>query len=343
MPATETSLAETRAVVLVLRACLAARGVSGWQASAVIERLGSARRVLAGGFQPETKWELAVRSAVRDAAPTVADDERVATEMEAWGDEGIRLVTVLGDHYPLNLRFIWDRPPILWYRGELEAEDAYALAVVGTRNPTDEGRRRARKMARLLAERGVTVLSGLAKGIDTEAHTAALHAGGRTVAVLGHGHHHMYPKENAALAQAIADQGAVVSLFQPDTPPTRRTFPMRNVVTSGMGQGTTVIQASRTSGARLQARLAVEHGKHAFFLRSLVEEYEWAREFASKRGAITVSDVEEVLPYLRDPSELARLYEQEGDTIRAANAEPPPPVQRRMVHVAGRDQQQLSL
>jgi DNA processing protein len=232
---------------------------------------------------------------------------------------------------------------VLWYRGLLEAEDTYALAVVGTRNPTDDGRRRARKMARLLAERGVTVLSGLAKGIDSEAHTATLEAGGRTVAVLGHGHHHMYPKENAALAEAIAEQGAVVSLFQPDTPPTRRTFPMRNVVTSGMGQGTAVIQASHTSGARLQARLAVEHGKYAFFLRSLVDEYEWAREFATKRGAIVVSDVEEVLPYLREPGELARLYDQEGDTIRAANAEPPAPVQQRMAHVADRDQQQLSL
>lgn len=343
MPTAETATAETRAVVLVLRACLAARGVSGWQASAAIERVGSARAVLAGDFEPTTKWELAVRAAVRDAAPTGEADRRLAAEIDAWTSEGIRLVTVLDGDYPLNLRFVWDRPPALWYRGRLEAEDAYALAVVGTRNPTDEGRRRARKMARLLAEHGVTVLSGLAKGIDTEAHTAALDAGGRTVAVLGHGHHHIYPKENAGLAAAIAAHGAVVSLFQPDTPPTRRTFPMRNVVTSGMGQGTAVIEASSTSGARLQARLAVEHGKHAFFLRSLVDEYEWAREFAAKRGAIVVSDVEEVLPHLREPGELARLYEQEADAIRAANAEPPVPVQRRLAHVADRDQQRLSL
>ena len=343
MPTIETSTAETRAVVLVLRACLAARSVSGWQAAAAIERMGSARRVLAGDFEPATKWELAVRGAVRDAAPAPDADDKLAQEMDAWAKEGIRLVTVLDEHYPLNLRFVWDRPPVLWYRGELERADAYALAVVGTRNPTDDGRRRARKMARLLAKRGVTVLSGLAKGIDTEAHEATLEVGGRTVAVLGHGHHHMYPKENAVLAGAIAEHGAVVSLFQPDTPPTRRTFPMRNVVTSGMGQGTAVIQASQTSGARLQARLAIEHGKHAFFLRSLVDEYEWAREFAAKRGAIIVSDVEEVLPYLRDPGELARLYDQEGDTIRAANAEPPLPAQRRMAHIADRDQQQLSL
>src|SRR5438270_14060737 len=114
----------------------------------------------------------------------------------------------------------------------------------------------------------------------------------------------MYPKDNEALADAIAERGAVFSQFFPSTPPTRRTFPLRNVVTSGMGQGTIVIEANQTSGARLQARLAIEHGKRALLLRSLVEEYEWAREFASKGGAVVIDDVDEVLAMLRKPAAL---------------------------------------
>jgi DNA processing protein len=250
---------ETRALLLLARACLATTGVALWQVSAAVQRVGSARAVLAGDFEPTTHWELEVRSAVRGFERELGDAEKqLDEELLEWEDEGLRVTTVLDGDYPLNLRWVWDRPPFLFYRGELrQLDDAYALAVVGTRQPSDAGRRRARRMARLLAERGVTVLSGLAAGIDTEAHEATMEAGGRTVAVLGHGFGRpVYPKENEALAEDIAKRGALVSIFFPGTPPTRKTFPMRNVVTSGMGQGTVVIQASETSGARLQARAA---------------------------------------------------------------------------------------
>jgi DNA processing protein len=118
---------------------------------------------------------------------------------------------------------------------------------------------------------------------------------------------------------------------------------MRNVVTSGMGQGTIVVEASGTSGARLQARLAIEHGKSAFLLQSLFEEYEWAREFARKEGAVVISDVDEVLGRLRDPGDLARAWKQDAEAIIAANAQPPVYVQRRMSRVAARGQAQLTL
>ncbi len=333
---------ETRALVLASRACLAVRGVALWQLSATVERLGSARQALAGDFEPRTEWEAGVRAAVRAARLDGGEEALLAEEMHGWEQSGLKLVSVLDDEYPLNLRFVWDRPPLLWYRGELRPDDAFSVAVVGTRRPSEDGRRRAGKMASLLAARGVTVLSGLAAGIDTEAHTATLEAGSRTVAVLGHGLlRPVYPNENSGLAEAIAERGALVSMFFPTTPPTRSTFPMRNVVTSGMGQGSVVIEATRTSGARLQARLAVEHGKPAFFLRSLVADHEWAREFAAKRGAVIVDDVDDVLPHLRMPDELARVWAAEGEAIREANAAPPAPVARRLAHVLERDQQRL--
>jgi DNA processing protein len=215
-------------------------------------------------------------------------------------DEGIGLTTVLDADYPANLRTIFNLPPFLFFRGALRPEDARAVAVVGTRQASSWGLSRARKLAALLVEHGVTVLSGLARGIDTAAHDECVLRGGRTIAVLGTGIRRTYPKENEALAERICDQGALVSQFWPDAPPMGSNFPRRNVVTSGLGQGTVVIEASPTSGAKMQARLALEHGKKVFLLKSLVESRPWARSYL-ERGAIRVEDGTEILRYLRSP------------------------------------------
>jgi DNA processing protein len=203
----------------------------------------------------------------------------------------------------VNLRTIYNLPPFLFYRGSLRPEDAFSVAVVGTRQASPEGVSRAERMARLLVEADVTVLSGLARGIDTVAHRACLEAGGRTIAVLGSGIRRVYPAENAELAERIAASGAVVSQFWPDAAPTSYTFPRRNVVTSGMSQGTVVIEASATSGAKMQARLAIEHGKQVFLLRSLVTEREWARRYLERPRVHEVSDVADILRLLRSPEE----------------------------------------
>jgi DNA processing protein len=174
---------------------------------------------------------------------------------------------------------------------------------VGTRAPSPKGIDRAERMARLLVEAGVTVLSGLARGIDTAAHRACLDAGGRTIAVLGSGIRRVYPSENAELADRIADSGAVVSQFWPDSAPATYNFPRRNVVTSGMSQGTVVIEATATSGAKMQARLAIEHGKQVFLLHSLVTEREWAQRYLQRPRVHEVFDVADILRLLRSPDE----------------------------------------
>ena len=165
-------------------------------------------------------------------------------------------------------------------------------------------------MASLLAEKGVTVLSGLARGIDTAAHEACLDAGGRTIAVLGSGIRRIYPPENISLAERIVESGAVVSQFWPDTAPTSYTFPRRNVVTSGMGQGTVVVEASATSGAKMQARLAIEHGKQVFLLKSLVTERGWARKYLDRPRVYEVSDVDDIIRALRTPEDMRNRAEQ---------------------------------
>jgi DNA processing protein len=243
-------------------------------------------------------------AALAAAADGLGERQRAVEEtLASTESDGIRLTTVLDDHYPTNLRTVYNLPPFLFYRGTLQPDDARSVAVVGTRVPSPEGISRAERMARLLAEAGVTVLSGLARGIDTVAHRACLDAGGRTIAVLGSGIRRVYPPENAELADRIAGSGAVVSQFWPDSPPATYNFPRRNVVTSGLSQGTVVIEATATSGAKMQARLAIEHGKQVFLLHSLVTEREWARRYLQRPRVHEVSDVADILRLLRSPDE----------------------------------------
>jgi DNA processing protein len=236
--------------------------------------------------------------------------DRVDHELSLAAAVGARLVTVLDPDYPVNLRLVPNLPPFLFVRGELLADDVRAVAVVGTREASTGGLRKARQLACQLSTRHVTIVSGLARGIDTEAHLAALESGGRTVAVLGTGITRCYPAENEGLANRIVDEGgALVSQFWPSRPPGRDTFPRRNVVTSGISQGTVVIEATSTSGAKMQARLALEHGKEVFLLRSLVTDQRWARDYL-KRGAIEVARVDDVLRHLIEPDRLQQVDTQ---------------------------------
>ena len=260
-------------------------GLQGLMAGEVVEQSQDARAT-----------QRRVRAALEH--DLVRELERAHDELERATAAGAQLVTVLDDEYPANLRVIFNLPPFLFHVGELRREDARSVAVVGTREASREGLESARRMARRMTEAGVTVVSGLAAGIDTAAHQETLEHGGRTIAVLGTGILRTYPKENARLAEEIAARGALASQFWPSQPPTRYTFPRRNVVTSGMGQGTVVIEASRTSGAKMQARLALEHGKQVFLVSRLVTSQAWARKYLD-RGAIEVRHADDVLGRLR--------------------------------------------
>jgi DNA processing protein len=168
--------------------------------------------------------------------------------------------------------------------------------VVGTRAASAEGLRQAEHLGHELVARDVTVISGLAKGVDAAAHEGTLAAGGRTIAVMGTGIERIYPREHAELAERIVESGgALVSQFWPDSPPTRFRFPMRNRTMSGMALGTVVVEASGTSGARMQARIALEHGKRVFLVSGLVTRETWAQRFLERPGATEIGDVDEVL------------------------------------------------
>lgn len=250
-----------------------------------------------------------LRTALADTQDARA---RVENELQAAAAAGARLTTVMDEDYPANLRMIPNLPPFLFYLGELRTQDARSAAVVGTRNATEAGMRRAANMATGLADEDVVIFSGLAKGIDTAAHTATLDAGGRTVAVMGTGiAAKVYPAQNASLATRIVEEdGALLSQFWPTSGPATWTFPRRNVVTSGASMGSIVIEASSTSGAKMQARIAAEHGKQVFLIHSLATSEPWAAKMIEDHRAVEVFELTDVLTRLGTAERVQRAGQQ---------------------------------
>lgn len=186
---------------------------------------------------------------------------------------GARLLTLADAEYPRALRFIYDPPPLLYVRGRLLPEDAQAIAVVGARSASPYGIAVAQALSRDLATSGITVVSGLAVGIDGAAHRAALRAGGRTIAVLGCGIDIVYPPGHRRLAEEIAEHGAVVSEFPIGEPPRSFNFPRRNRIVSGLSLGVIVVEAGEHSGSLITARLAAEQGKEVMAVPGQVGTY----------------------------------------------------------------------
>jgi DNA processing protein len=219
--------------------------------------------------------------------------EAASAEIAAWAAAGIRVLGCFDQEYPAQLRDIREMPPILFCRGVLQP-DLRAVAVVGSREASDRGLQIAQIIASGLASQGITVVSGLAKGIDTAAHRAALASGGRTVAVIGTGIRRYYPDENRSLQDRISERGLVVSQFWPDSPPSKTSFPMRNAVMSGYAGATVVVEAGSKSGARIQARLALQHGRPVI-LTDQVMRQDWARAFADNPGVHVAQGIAELL------------------------------------------------
>ncbi|MBN2491863.1 MAG: DNA-processing protein DprA [Planctomycetes bacterium] len=202
-----------------------------------------------------------------DAAELAAAAARrpVEEECAAAAAAGIRILTREDGDYPLLLREVKGAPPVLYVRGSLDAgRDAPAVAVVGTRRPTPYGRNVARQLGRQLGRAGITVVSGLARGVDAAAHEGALEGGGRTVAVLGCGLDRCYPPEHDRLLEAVARAGAVLSEFPLGSLPLAGNFPRRNRIISGLVRGVVVVEAAERSGSLITARLALEQGREVF-------------------------------------------------------------------------------
>ena len=188
----------------------------------------------------------------------------LAQELELIEQHQCHIVTINDDTYPPLLKQIDDPPALLYIIGEFPLQDAPSIAIVGSRSPTEYGKTTSQQLSYQLAERGITVVSGFARGIDTCVHRGALEAGGRTIAVFGCGLSIIYPETNRALATEIIESGALISEFPMTMPPRGKNFPRRNRVISGLTLGTLVVEASERSGSLITARHAAEQGREVF-------------------------------------------------------------------------------
>ena len=202
----------------------------------------------------------------RATAAIVAQRPNVSpeAEMERLARQGVHAFTWNDDAYPPRLKEIYDLPPVLYVRGELTDADEWAVGVVGTRRPTPYGRQVAEHLAADLAGQGITIISGLARGIDAIAHRAALERGGRTVAVMASGLDIVYPPEHLKLAQEVREAGALVSDYPLGTQPRGEYFPRRNRIMSGLSLGVLVVEGDVKSGAMITAGLALEQNREVF-------------------------------------------------------------------------------
>jgi DNA processing protein len=283
-----TTAFESAALVALLRL-----GRRPWSVYAdLVEENGSAEAVLERELDRDENEQTRLMPEAPEPLLTQA-----ATDLQAWTAAGIRPTTILDPDYPENLRAVHDRPPLIFVAGRLVKRDSRAVAVIGTRRPSPEGLSAAEAITSHLVTAGFTVVSGLAAGIDTAVHTAALQRNRRTVAVIGTGLNRAYPPQNAGLQREIAEQGAVVSQFWPDAPPRREAFPQRNATMSGIALATVIVEASQRSGARIQARRALNHGRPVFLAKPTLSE-PWARDFARRPGAHPLETPDQIVAAL---------------------------------------------
>jgi len=212
---------------------------------------------------------------------------------------GINVIIWDDDLYPRRLKEIDQPPPVLYTLGDLTVQDEWAVAIVGTRRMTGYGRQVTEELAELLARHGVTVVSGLARGVDASAHQTCLTHGGRTIAVLGSGVDRIYPPEHRKLAEDIAKNGAVISDYPPGTPPESNNFPPRNRIISGLSRVVVVIEAGITSGALITSTFAAEQGRDVFALPgSIYANQSKGTNRLIQQGARPLIDVKDVLDAL---------------------------------------------
>jgi len=245
-----------------------------WVAFGRVPQLGRARFSLLESYFSSMReaWhapsaslqQAGLRGSVLSALLAARDGIEPEAAMEELERAGVKALTWSDEAYPSRLREIYDKPPVIYVRGKLVSADEWCVSLVGTRRATAYGRQAAEELARELAQNGITVVSGLARGIDTIAHKAVVAAGGRTLAVLACGLDTIYPPENLRLAHEIAEQGALVSDYALGTRPQAQFFPRRNRIMVGLSLGVLVVEGDVKSGALITARQALDENREVF-------------------------------------------------------------------------------
>lgn len=293
---------------------LSRAGVTPRMARALLDHFGSAELILAAPSREVAGIEGLNKRALEKLQQ--AKEVDVSSDIEKLQEMGASLITIEDQAYPPNLREIHDPPPVLYVRGKLEEQDKFAVSIVGTRRPSNAGSQIASEIGRDLARGGLTVVSGMAYGIDSAAHQGAIAAGGRTIAVAGCGIDIVYPPANRHLFEQITEHGAVLTEFPIGTEPEPWQFPVRNRIISGLSLGTVVIEAPEKSGALLTAGCAADQGRDVFVVPGDVRTgLSKGAHTLLREGAKLIEGAEDVLQEMGVPVEAAekRLSEIPAD------------------------------
>ena len=281
-------------------------GLGTRKAALLLERFQSARGVFHASVPELTASGVPPSTAQSIVSGCTFDD--AATQQAKVAAQGVTLIPLLDERYPKRLRQIFDPPPLLFARGRIQLLETVMIGIVGTRRPTTYGTAATDRLSRDLALAGITIASGMARGIDTAGHKAALAVGGNTVAVLGCGVDQVYPAENRKLAEEIAAKGLLLSEFAMGTPAYPQNFPIRNRIVSGLSAGVMVVEGAKYSGSAITARLAVEQGRELFAVPgNITSNMSWVPNLMIKQGAKLVQEAEDVLAEL-SPEDRRRIH-----------------------------------
>ncbi len=306
-------------------------GVGPNKIRALVARFGFSERIFSASVR-----ELCEAVDRRAAEEIKRSDGRdyAREQLEQLKRHNARLVSYWDDAYPALLKQIYDPPAFLFVKGEFREQDRHAVAVVGTRQPTRYGQAVAERLSADLARHGLTIVSGLAYGIDTLAHRAALNVEGRTLAVLGTGVDLIYPQKNRKLAERIVSHGALISEFPMGTPPDWTNFPRRNRLISGLSLGTAVVEAGQRSGALITAAMALDQNREVFAVPGNIDSPKSVgTNGLIKQGAKVVTGSEDILEELRPhlhgleavseaPQPEVKLTEAESRVLQLLGREP---------------------
>lgn len=264
----------------------------------LLEKFGSPQNVLAAP-QKKLRKVFGIGEVISRNIVEVTERTDLKKEFDLMKECGVRIITMFDRDYPSNLKNIYDPPILLYVKGDLQPEDNIAVAIVGSRGASYYGISTTERLAWELVDSGFTIVSGMARGIDTASHRGALKAKGRTIAVLGSGLNFIYPPENKKLAEKIAASGAVVSEFPMQTSPDRQNFPMRNRIISGLSLGVVVVEAARYSGSLITANMALEQGREVFAVPGSARAlYSQGTHRLLRQGAKLVETAEDVVEEL---------------------------------------------
>lgn len=300
-------------------------GIGSVTFTALVDRFQSLPAIF-GASVGELKEIKGISSKIALAIVHFKDWDKVKAELELLDKKKVNIITYEDELYPQKLLTIYDRPPYIYVCGKLSADDIN-VAIVGSRAATTYGKYTTEKLSREMAFKGVTVVSGMARGIDSAAHRGAISARGRTVAILGSGLDVIYPPENKKLFEEIIENGAAVSEFPLGTPPRSPNFPARNRIISGMSYGVVIVEAGEKSGSLITARLALEQGREVFAVPGSIDSAgSRGTNKLIKQGAKLIENTDDIL------EEIAPQIEQKTlktVSIQHAQSVTPPNVGRK--------------